>query len=51
MPDRGHGRTSVIGVGKASAFPPSELYGRFSGIQLSSRWFLHRDWLAKAWAS
>jgi hypothetical protein len=37
----------VIGVGMGSSpTPPSEPYGRFSRIRLSSRWFLHRDCLA-----
>ena len=37
-PDRGRDRLSPT--------PPSEPYGRFSRIRLSSRWFLHRDRLA-----
>ena len=36
----------LIGVGKAFASPPSEPYGRFSRIRLSSRWGPHRDCLA-----
>src|SRR5208337_2548049 len=36
----------IMGVGKAFASPPSEPYGRFSRIRLSSRWFPHRDCLA-----
>ena len=36
----------VIGVGKELPSPPSEPYGRFSRIRLSSRWFPHREGLA-----
>ena len=39
-------QSNAIGVGEALASPPSEPYGRFSRIRLSSRWFLHRDCLA-----
>ena len=34
------------GRDRLSPTPPSEPYGRFSRIRLSSRWFLHRDRLA-----
>ena len=36
----------VIGVGKGFPSPPSEPYGRFSRIRLSSRWCPHRGFLA-----
>ncbi len=35
------------GRDRLSPTPPSEPYGRFSRIRLSSRWFLHRDCLAE----
>src|ERR1700678_1246869 len=47
-PDLAARAGAVIGVGKAFASPPSEPYVRFSRIRLSSRWFPHREWLARS---
>ena len=43
-------REKMIGVGKSCPSPPFEPYVRFARIRLSSRWFPHRDCLAKSHA-
>jgi hypothetical protein len=52
-PPRPDGLLKLDDRGREGLFPspPSEPCVRFSRTRLSSRWFQHRDWLARPWAS
>ena len=49
--DTGSAAAADRGREGLSPSPPSEPCVRFSRTRLSSWWFQHRDWLARAWAS